>query len=1221
MRNKIDPIRWIQGWKGKSVRQEAGMIPIPEGESGLLQLYGGESQLIRNDIIKMRRQEIEWILAGGNIETSVDQWNNGERVILTRNALGHRMYRFTEHVGWTVPAGAGVREVEREELWLREIPAILAQGWIRVIQDPNYGQGGIVDIEQLAGIGFPIFKWIVPLAKEIKKKYGRGHGWIIYANWWLTDIDGQGGGKIKGQFWISGKGASIEGAISKLFKALYERLERGYDAGQWDHSAYATAAMTELFVWPIYDQEIAVSERKVGGLPEWIEKTNVFTNLYRSLVTEKCNRFMNMDVRLGACLLECHFWLRHPQRKETMSPRNITHYRKEYLDYWTMIEHENPLLMEICWRGDLAKYLDYIRSENRHIRQIVILSLDKCSMWVYDQIGDSETNYDLREVLRKKEEWREFVRRICNLNIKRVIWVIHHAHMVETTRTILERLYGDLRKGAMIGVRVNEKLEEEKISIHEEYVERKHCTPIGTPIMENNKKRIWKDCLSNYREFFLDIECLPHRVSGAQTPFLIVLRERGAGHFIEFDHTGGDPIDQFWEWFDRNIIEAYMHEMYGDNTDGKHKKARCRPGGIQHKIRFWAHNGSRYDWVILFRELQLRRCTFIGSATNMKGLVYEDVIFADFAKVIPGSLDSIAQSWIGRGKTGGFDDWRSLNWDNLPEKFEGLRKYCENDVLILEECVLKYFEMTREMTINKRIAGKATTVYGVWHEDIWTSAQLGLSMWINGYNKDLWEGIPETWYKEIKSSYFGGYTQVLGQGPYGKEDNLYYYDINSSYPAVMLGAMPCVIKDGRRQYEVPKEYNEEYKRESQNEIRLLLVSWELDAEVNFSKLAVRLEDGTIIYPRSQTTPIWKWDCEVEQGRGKIMVYGHMSWVGGTHYPFKEFINEIYNLRCEAKGRKEEAKSAFYKLLMNSVYGKFGQKRYKQTLVGTLCEIHRFLSQNAEMEMTVMRNLKGGLFEAQLKHHQEMNDIQYFIHWASYITARARSNLLLDENVVYCDTDSVIRHGELSSELIDKNRLGAWKLEGRLDYGFFLAPKLYYLEYASGEIHIKAKGINSKQWCHEYASWRDGTIEIGKTIRVPENQIFKRISGEIFVLSVEKILRPRNIRRRWIDSRHSTIIENVEEWKNNMERLKQNESEENMIMGRRSVIAPSIIMLTQKKLKTMDLPGDINDVWGLGVREEIVSSITQWCSTNLPRALEDENFKKSLAAQFEYQQVI
>jgi len=532
----------------------------------------------------------------------------------------------------------------------------------------------------------------------------------------------------------------------------------------------------------------------------------------------------------------------------------------------------------------------------------------------------------------------------------------------------------------------------------------------------------------------------------------------------------------------------------------------------------------------------------------------------------------------------------------------------------------KYFDMTREMIRNKRIVGTETTIYGVWHEDIWTSAQLGLQTWINGYNKVLWEGIPESWYKDIKSSYFGGYTQVLGQGPYGVEDDLIYYDINSDYPHVMTGYMPCVIKDGKRLYETPKEYNEEYRRDSRDEIRLLLVTWELDEDVTFSKLAVRVEDNSIVYPRKNLTPVWKWDCEVEQAKGHVLVYGHMSWVGGMHQPFTEFITEIYEKRLKAKSLKEEAKCAFYKLLMNSVYGKFGQKRYQQTLVGTIQEIHRFLSQNKEFEMTVMRHLKGSLFEAQMKHCAEMNDIQYFIHWASYITARARSNLLVDENVVYCDTDSVIRRGELSRELIDGTRLGAWKLEGRLKYGFFLAPKLYYLEMEGGKEQIKAKGINSKEWCREYLAWRDGTIQINKTIRVKDNTVFKRISGEIFVTSVEKVLRPRNIRRVWIDARKSTLIDSVAQYKEALMKMKEEIEREEAICGNERVIAaPSIIMMTKKKLDSLNLPGDTEDIWGLGIRDEIMNGLSTWCSRNLTKAFQDEKFKNSLYAQLQIKQ--
>ncbi len=49
-----------------------------------------------------------------------------------------------------------------------------------------------------------------------------------------------------------------------------------------------------------------------------------------------------------------------------------------------------------------------------------------------------------------------------------------------------------------------------------------------------------------------------------------------------------------------------------------------------------------------------------------------------------------------------------------------------------------------------------------------------------------------------------------------------------------------------------------------------------------------------------------------------------------------------------------------------------------------------------------------------------------------------------ENVVYCDTDSIMTTKDLSNNFIDNKELGKWKLEKTITKGYFCAPKLYYL---------------------------------------------------------------------------------------------------------------------------------------------------------------------------------
>lgn len=49
------------------------------------------------------------------------------------------------------------------------------------------------------------------------------------------------------------------------------------------------------------------------------------------------------------------------------------------------------------------------------------------------------------------------------------------------------------------------------------------------------------------------------------------------------------------------------------------------------------------------------------------------------------------------------------------------------------------------------------------------------------------------------------------------------------------------------------------------------------------------------------------------------------------------------------------------------------------------------------------------------------------------------------DVYYCDTDSMVTGTKLPESYIDPNVLGLWKIEDEVELGLFIAPKLYYLK--------------------------------------------------------------------------------------------------------------------------------------------------------------------------------
>lgn len=171
--------------------------------------------------------------------------------------------------------------------------------------------------------------------------------------------------------------------------------------------------------------------------------------------------------------------------------------------------------------------------------------------------------------------------------------------------------------------------------------------------------------------------------------------------------------------------------------------------------------------------------------------------------------------------------------------------------------------------------------------------------------------------------------------------------------------------------------------------------------------------------------------------------------------FKEYIERLYNLRLQYS--KGHPMNLIAKLLMNSLYGKFGMKLefteisiydtstdegkdfFEEMLDQYQETIHDYIK--IGNKYLIVRN---SLFP--LKYNEELDkyhgqDINIAI--ASAITAGARVHMSKfknnpDFNLYYSDTDSGVFDQPLPAEFVG-NKLGQFKLEYVLTKAIFLAP--------------------------------------------------------------------------------------------------------------------------------------------------------------------------------------
>jgi hypothetical protein len=290
-----------------------------------------------------------------------------------------------------------------------------------------------------------------------------------------------------------------------------------------------------------------------------------------------------------------------------------------------------------------------------------------------------------------------------------------------------------------------------------------------------------------------------------------------------------------------------------------------------------------------------------------------------------------------------------------------------------------------------------------------------------------------------RESYHGGRTECfrLGkvQGP------ITCLDVNSMYPAVMRdGSFPAALVRFTR-------------RASVSDLALWSLKHSVVARVMLktdrNRFAV-VDRGKLVFPVGRFwAALTKPEIHDALDHGEIQRVDCVSLYDEAPL-FARFVTELYQLRHDASSRGDSVSAWLLKILMNSLYGKFGQR-------GGVWE-----SAGQARDETVRCWIEYDVVEGTLRewrqfagHLQtrsgdaESRDSSPAI--ASTVTALARQHLaqLIEtaspSETVYCDTDSlyVLPAGaKRLAPFIDPARLGALKVERVLPWIVLHGPKDY-----------------------------------------------------------------------------------------------------------------------------------------------------------------------------------
>ena len=298
-------------------------------------------------------------------------------------------------------------------------------------------------------------------------------------------------------------------------------------------------------------------------------------------------------------------------------------------------------------------------------------------------------------------------------------------------------------------------------------------------------------------------------------------------------------------------------------------------------------------------------------------------------------------------------------------------------------------------------------------------------------------------------------------------ETLYLYDVNSLYPYVMLNNpmpidQPVAFLGDIRQVD-PNAFGFFYCKITSPEY----------LEHPILQRSIKIDNRLTTVAGLGTWTGWIFSGEMDNaikfGYTFEILKGYQFKKG---YIFKDYINKMYDLRLQYP--KGEAMNLNAKLLMNSLYGKFGMKSDTTKIeIISIKDLNKYLDKfntniadiiYLEDHVVVIINTNEFIPTSDTPYNDldSIHKMDTNVAIASAISAYARIHMSQFKNnpnfkLYYSDTDSAVTDKPLPDYMVGP-ALGQMKLEHVITKAVFLAPKVYALISDQGEQIIKAKGL-------------------------------------------------------------------------------------------------------------------------------------------------------------------
>ncbi|KAI3702104.1 hypothetical protein L6452_27785 [Arctium lappa] len=323
------------------------------------------------------------------------------------------------------------------------------------------------------------------------------------------------------------------------------------------------------------------------------------------------------------------------------------------------------------------------------------------------------------------------------------------------------------------------------------------------------------------------------------------------------------------------------------------------------------HNFSRFDGIILLKHLACHHPQYKLKPLLRNNRLYElsvysgkkmSLRFRDSLSLLPGILSDLAKSLYTALGTKGSINYNDVSESNLLSKKKEYIDYMKQDILLLGGVMQK----AQDIYWN---------LYNLDIETKITLSALALSIFrLRYYDDKIFPiNIPNRNEENfIRKAYYGDHTDAYK--PYGED--LYYYDVNSLYPFIMKEyPMPCGA---------PVWYGNLEDKDLDSILGFIDAYVVCPKTIKKPFLPYRDKNSTLIFPTGEFVGIYyseelKFAREI--GYTVIPISGYLF--KKKEIPFRDFVSDLFSSRLEAKKSGNDALSYVYKILMNSLYGRFG----------------------------------------------------------------------------------------------------------------------------------------------------------------------------------------------------------------------------------------------------------------------------------------------------------